>query len=425
LPRILFYFVLIFGLLASHFEWLVAGALAAALTYSGSAAIHACLLIWRGPSYGDLDVYALGAILSTSCLITIPLINWSTTLRNLGSHDGHKSGARTIIIYWGGLVLVGLIAILSTIWSTTYYVTNVSAVNPITCHPPSSQMNYSAGQDPSWQGFVVDAEWVHDNGCMDPCQQSSFHWPPAIFRSYSDLQIPSQADVKVLYSSQVVSTFVTYEFFGAIVGFFLLSQGVWALCFGRRNPRQCRGVIYNFLKKVTLGFDSHSSKVGGRGSRGWRKRTAKYIATMAYLWTVVASFLSVVLFTTNIIMMEILLGDLPQSESSAHIGAWSPWSTTGLIVVATFIGKYHKTFATSIIARVRRGFRSAGRSPGERENPSNIQNSEQQTKQLTRDTNMSVFESFPVSQIRQGKGVFNCPGRKGGVEIAQDVLARP
>ena len=59
LPRILFYCTLVFALVAKHHDWLIGGALAAALTYSGSAAIHACILIWRGPSYGDSDVQAL------------------------------------------------------------------------------------------------------------------------------------------------------------------------------------------------------------------------------------------------------------------------------------------------------------------------------------------------------------------------------
>lgn len=163
-----------FALLASHLEWLITGALATALSYSGSASIHACLLIWRGPVFGELDVYALVAILSTSCLIMILLVNWSTTLRELGSRDGHVSSARLIISYWGVLVAVGLIMTLTTFWNTPYPNSTFAKMNSITCHAPEPLLNYRAGQDPSWLWFLVDAEWVQENGCTNPCQQSSF-----------------------------------------------------------------------------------------------------------------------------------------------------------------------------------------------------------------------------------------------------------
>ena len=66
------------------------------------------------------------AILSTSCLIMIPLTNWSETIRKLGSRDGDESGARIIVVYWGALVLVGLVTLLTTFWDTTYYGSNHS-----------------------------------------------------------------------------------------------------------------------------------------------------------------------------------------------------------------------------------------------------------------------------------------------------------
>jgi hypothetical protein len=55
------------------------------LSYSGTAAFHAVLLIWRGPAEGAQDIDALVAILSTACLISVPLLNWSSTLRKLGA----------------------------------------------------------------------------------------------------------------------------------------------------------------------------------------------------------------------------------------------------------------------------------------------------------------------------------------------------
>ena len=123
LNRLLYYCTLIFSLFSRAHLWLVAGALAAALTYSGSAAVHACLLVWRGPNpYIENDSWVLYAILSSACLITVPLLNWSGTLRRLGAkaasirdpeatHTQSDVATRTIVIYWAFLVLVGFISI--------------------------------------------------------------------------------------------------------------------------------------------------------------------------------------------------------------------------------------------------------------------------------------------------------------------------
>ncbi|PGH04209.1 hypothetical protein AJ80_08554 [Polytolypa hystricis UAMH7299] len=84
LPRALFYATIIAALVLRHHTWLFIGALAASLTYSGAAAIHVCLVIWSGRAWGELDIAAITAILSVSCIVTVPLLNWSSTIRNAG-----------------------------------------------------------------------------------------------------------------------------------------------------------------------------------------------------------------------------------------------------------------------------------------------------------------------------------------------------
>ena len=345
----MFYCVIVFGLLTSRLEWLTAGALAAALTYSGSAAIHGCLLVWRGPAYGELDLYPLLAILSTSCLITVPLINWSSTLRRLGSRDGDNSGARTIIIYWGLLVLVGLITVVVTFWNQTYYGSNFSTLNPLTCNPPDAQMNYTAGQNLSSHGFSVNTEWIHQNRCADPCQSSSFLWSPTIFRSYSQLQLLTATEVVLLNSYMAVPStfsgfftfFYAYGLFGTIVGSFVFLEGIWALCFGRKTPRQARDIVYSFIVNLSNDAVAISSQIDGTAGRSIQRRAAKYIAIFAYFWAVIATVLSALLFLANVIIMELVLAYLPQSESAINVGAWSPWTNTGLVVFAAFVGKFN------------------------------------------------------------------------------------
>ena len=349
LPRILFYCTIVFCLLSSHLEWLIAGALAAALTYSAIAAAHVCMLLWIGPSYGDLDFYALCALLSTSCLIAVPLVNWSSTLRNLGSQDNDRPGTRLIIIYWAILVNLGFALCFWKLWLSEGLVTiNVTTVRSIFCVPPTSIV-HTVGQGLSlstpFPPFQLDADWINDNGCMDPCAHGSFVWPAAIFRSLSDLQMPSRDEVhnilRVMHDTEFYSLYLKI---GAAMCFFALHQSIWAIYFGRRSPRQCRRVIYFFLRnsKIESRFRRTTSS---RGGAKWQKRLAKYIAIIAYLWAVLSTVLSVVLFVFNVIAMELLLSYFPQSETAKHVGAWSPWAATGLILAAALISKIpHRPF---------------------------------------------------------------------------------
>lgn len=78
LNRVLFYVLLVFAVLMRRSPWLVAGALASALSYSGTAAIHAMGLGWYKATMvqGEQDAVVLWAILSSACVIAVPLLNW-------------------------------------------------------------------------------------------------------------------------------------------------------------------------------------------------------------------------------------------------------------------------------------------------------------------------------------------------------------
>ena len=107
LQRILFYCLLIFALIWRRHEWLIAGALAYATTFSGAAAIQAMVQFGVVNKYhdsaGDNDNEAILGILSASLLMAVPLINWSRTIRRLQ--------ARPILIYWVIIIFVGYILV--------------------------------------------------------------------------------------------------------------------------------------------------------------------------------------------------------------------------------------------------------------------------------------------------------------------------
>ncbi|KAK4693597.1 hypothetical protein P7C71_g3835, partial [Lecanoromycetidae sp. Uapishka_2] len=181
LSRLLYYCTLIFSLFSRAHLWLVAGALASALVYAGSAAVHACLLVWRGPNpYIENDSWALYAILNAACLITVPLLNWSGTLRRLGQraaslkdHKGLRTngdvGTRTIVIYWAFLVLVGYICI----WQQTRYgESDLDNEYPdmakVMCLP-GTNASMLMSSNGTYHRRAIDNNFIQDNGCTDPC----------------------------------------------------------------------------------------------------------------------------------------------------------------------------------------------------------------------------------------------------------------
>lgn len=74
IPRLLFYALLIFAVLARRQSWLVVGAVASALTYSGTAAIHAVVLAATSANpVFDLDSVGVWAI-SVGCVAVMPIL---------------------------------------------------------------------------------------------------------------------------------------------------------------------------------------------------------------------------------------------------------------------------------------------------------------------------------------------------------------
>lgn len=303
--------------------------------------------MWIGPSYGELDFYPLIAILSTSCLIAVPLLNWSSSLRNLGCLNDSRQGARIIIIWWAFWVALACGACLVGFWfDPSFIIYNESAASTIICIPPTNTVDYAVGQSPNGSAadtrFYVDTEWIKANRCMDPCTQGPFKWPAAIFRSHSDLQSLSHEETQYLIQDLYGKSFFTfYVVIGTAMGFVVLFQGLWAMCFGRRSPRQCRQLIYKFFRDVKMPNFKAQQWQGTITVYGqeWQRTLAKYLAISAYLWAVIASVICVMLFFFNIIALELLLSGFPQSESARHVGAWSAWAATGLIVAAAFISK--------------------------------------------------------------------------------------
>lgn len=109
MPRLLYYALIIFTVAGHTHVWLNAGALASALTYSGTAAIHALILAADSAnSLCDIDAVGIWAILSVGCLVDDPTLTRSSIIPRIP--------ARPIFGFWGSLVSFGAIFALTALF---------------------------------------------------------------------------------------------------------------------------------------------------------------------------------------------------------------------------------------------------------------------------------------------------------------------
>jgi len=363
---VLFYCTLVFALVGWGQKWLIIGALAAALLYSGQAAVHACLLAWRGPTTGENDVYALVAILSTAALITIPLLNWSKSLRKLyldkarSDDEGERdfSRARTIIIYWGFLVTIGLFSVLFLVVGLAYgkffdgtYPVLDATISCLLSGPPSNFSSLQFKRLPfnltstfkSNQSFVnfpaINLEWAAEHGCSNPCQSVPDR---AIFRSADDYTLMSGDAMRIgMYIENTLTkkerSLLDFEYFvrswSCFIFPYVILQGFWTAAFGRRSPVQTRDALYIYIR------DLHIMQ---KRSRPFRRITAKTIALTAYLWGVFVTIICIPITIVTIVAVETYLNHIPESETLAHIDSWAPWAGASLALVAALIGRYER-----------------------------------------------------------------------------------
>jgi hypothetical protein len=372
LPRILFYITIAAAvLLRSHLPWLYVGALAASLTYSGAAAIHACLLIWRGPAWGELDLFPLLAILSVSCIIMVPLLNWSATIRTAGHPELQRrenkerpaeireidASSRAILIFWSFLVTVGFICAFVALqdqtpdgrwghWSSSVY----SGAETFSCAPESGVLNVTAGQPPiqevngemAFNFFVITQEFIDQNNCQSPCSDPV--GGTALFRTENDLALLSAYQrFRALgglsdsaFQAKEQALILDYAYYWSYIVVYVLIEGIWTACFGRNKPSQTRTMLYGFFSRIPLSRKPHINQIGAL-----QRMIAQAIALTAYSWSVFIIVIAIPLLAVNITVLELYISELPQGESSIHIGAWSPWASTALVLfVAAFARSY-------------------------------------------------------------------------------------
>ena len=243
-----------------------------------------------------------------------------------------------------------------------------SGVDNATCIPPSGKMNYTVGQDSTWQVLVIDQEFIQENNCYDPCKgqtlQDPYYYEPIptnIFRSADDVQTFTMNELiyidgdKLQKKSQQRnrSFFLFYVQYGLCLLPYILLQGIWAASFGRRSPREVRDLIYAWLHRCQIPyFTSNWAKKRDvhKYSRARRiqRSLAWFEALTVYLWALFVTLICAPLLVANVIASEIFLNQVPQSESATHIGAWAPWAATGLVLFAAGVARFQNDIIKNI-----------------------------------------------------------------------------
>lgn len=219
--------------------------------------------------------------------------------------------------------------------------------------PPALSFNETINGTLRTVSFL-DAEWVSYHGCTDICR--SFH-VSTLFRSQGEYQTLTQKELRTnlfddfgLYITPKESLLTRYM--TAILGgskfviSFIIIQGIMAATFGRRNPRQVRDVMYVFLRDIKLpsliiSRIAYHGTHNTEGTEKCKKWLAKFFSSCTYGCALLATILCLPVLLLIITALEFKLYGLPQSESAIHVGAWTFWAGTGLVLSASFVLKFH------------------------------------------------------------------------------------
>ncbi|KAF7115505.1 hypothetical protein CNMCM5793_002463 [Aspergillus hiratsukae] len=314
LQRVLYYTLLLFSIVSRKSPWLVAGALSAAMTYAGSAAVHATILagISRN-SLLDLDCLGIFAVVSVGSLVVTVFFHGSELLR--------ESPARPVFQYWGLLMVVGTIC----------------AVVAMLRDYPSEERCTSVLSDATNTTEPILLTSTAQLGRMPfNCTYTCFNTRQA-FRDPSDIRVLRAGTVssqrfRVLAASMCLSIFL-----GAVVSLYRLLV----------TPR------YYTKDELERILRSANQTLAKSDLLPKQRRYAKQMRLMAEeklaggqkhrprLMTDVLSIACVVVVVLNEVFIHIGK-EIPASEPPYAVGQWGPWVAVIMALAGSAIVEYHR-----------------------------------------------------------------------------------
>lgn len=298
LSRLLFYALIVFSAVGRSQIWLIAGALASALIYSGIAVVHAFILVIRSRKIYDLDSDGIWAILSVSCFAFGSMSEWSYIIPIKQS--------RIIFGFWGYLVAFGTIMAFVTLLRDW----------------PACRSN---------DGVLLQSFW----GTTDPtfnCSYTCFD-KQQILRSPTDMITLSRKRAFGIGYALILITSGNV-IMGVIVG--LIS---FARVSQKKTEQELRAII---ARNEPRRGDTPNTSIAKAQARNHANAELQAGALPHKTCFSLNLILCLVVLVANEIY---LLQDdgLPCNESLYSIGQWAPWVGVALALVAALFRRWKQS----------------------------------------------------------------------------------
>ncbi|PGG96614.1 hypothetical protein GX51_07739 [Blastomyces parvus] len=338
LQRILFYLLLVFAVLCRRQKWLVFGALASAMSYSGAAALHGLFLASPARKAIDLDIYGIFAVTSSGAMLTAPLLNWSSTLIYA------EKRKRWIVIMWGLLLVFGAI-----FTAACMYVNGAGFIAP-DCISRDDASSFVGSLFPSPS---ADCQYAcpPEARVFRP-RHDVVAWPNYINRPRDITSVFLPATIIYIFTWIVVEIlfrtvwrnkttnihFATASSASDIVG--LRRMGTCVHGRPDTTTKKCKEVSVS-TRTFSLSPSSSLSWLPGPGQPQPQKPRSRWavVFTNFHLFVMLAHFAA---FIVNVVMCEYRMVKLPSNEQPKEIGQWISWVSVALVVFAQTLNRYLK-----------------------------------------------------------------------------------
>ncbi|KAK7470206.1 hypothetical protein VKT23_001643 [Stygiomarasmius scandens] len=304
LPRLLYYLLLLFAVFAEKQVWLIAGAGAAALTYSGQAAIHALVLAGTSAhSIFDLDALGIYAIVSTGSLAVGIFFGWSEALR--------ESPARPVFKYWCLLMVIGTIC----------------CITALLREYPVEEVCLSNAGDVSTAQLGLGAF---------NCTYTCFGNRQAFRTNGEILVIPKSPEISG----------TKYQLLSVSIGFSIAFGCVYALyhllsLHRYRTKAELKETVRLHSGKAWRGYSKYA-----RTQRRIRQKAQKQLREgQKEHQHGCGDFLRPAVFLVILLLNEVvLLGGtaIPTNERPAAVGQWAPWVGVVLALFASIVTEHYR-----------------------------------------------------------------------------------
>jgi hypothetical protein len=315
LQRLLYYGLLLFSIVSRKTPWLVAGALGAAMTYAGSAAVHATILagISRN-SLLDLDCLGIFAVVSVGSLVVTVFFHRSELLR--------ESPARPVFQYWGVLMVVGTICAVVAMMKDY----------PSEDRCASLPNNATDIREPILLTSAAQLDLMPFN-----CTYACFNTRQA-FRNPSDILVLPAGTVSSRRSGLLEASTWLSILLGAFVSLYRLLQT--PRYYTKDELERILRIADQTLRKSDLlpkqrRHATHMREMAQKKlARGQKRRRPG-------LMTDLLSISCVVVVILNEVFMH-LGEDIPASEPPYAVGQWGPWVAVIMALAGSAIVEYHR-----------------------------------------------------------------------------------